>query len=127
MANADNGNELIEEISRSISKYYKLDISNPTIVESITLSNEELNQFVGKYKLDYQVPNIGDYIIEISIKDGKLFVNDPNNGDTKILTALGKLRFIDLKIGDQGVFEIEDDKISLTWGTNGFHFNKIDE
>jgi len=127
MTNADNGGKLIEEILRSISKYYKLDISNPTIVEPITLSTKELNQFVGKYKLDYQVPNIGDYFIEISIKNGKLFVNDPNNGDTKVLTALGKLKFIDLKIGDQGEFEIKDGKIELTWGANGFHFNKIDK
>ncbi len=127
MTNADNGSGLIEEILRSISNYYNLDISNPKIVEPIKLSNEELNQFVGKYKLDYQVPKIGDYIIEISIRDGELFVNDPNNGDTKVLTAFGKLKFIDLKIGDQGIFEIKNDKIGLIWGNSRFQFNKIDE
>jgi len=127
MTNADNGGLLIEEILRSISNYYNLGISNPKVIESIKLSKQELNQFVGKYKLDYQVPKIGDYIIDISIKDDKLFVHDPNNGDTKTLTPLGKLKFIDLKIGDQGMFQIENDKIGLIWGNNKFQFNKIDK
>lgn len=127
MTNADNGGKLIDEILRSISQYYDLDISNPKIVEPITLTREELNPFVGKYKLDYQVPGIGDYFIEISIKNDKLFVNDPNNGDTKVLTALGALKFIDLVIGDQGEFQIENDKIDLIWGDNNFRFNKIDK
>ena len=127
MTNADNGGGLIEEILRSISKYYNLDISNPNVVDPVKLSKEELNQFVGTYKLNYQVPEIGDYLIEISIKNGELFVNDPNNGDTKVLTALGELKFMDLKIGDQGIFQIKNDKIGLIWGNSRFQFNKIDD
>ena len=127
MTNADNGNGLIDEILRSISKHYNLDISNPNIVEPIKLNKQELNLFVGKYKLNYQVPEIGDYIIEISISDGELFVNDPNNGDTKVLTALGELKFIDLEIGDRGAFQIKNDKMSLIWGDNNFQFDKIVE
>jgi CubicO group peptidase (beta-lactamase class C family) len=127
MTNADNGGQLIEEILRSISSYYDWGISNPRIVEPIKLTKEELNQFTGKYKLDYQVPQIGDYIIEISIKDDKLFVNDPNNGDTKVLTPLGEFRFMDLKIGDEGVFQIEKDAVGLLWGNNRLQFYKINE
>ena len=61
------------------------------------------------------------------ISDGELFVNDPNNGDTKVLTALGELKFIDLEIGDRGAFQIKNDKMSLIWGDNNFQFDKIDE
>ncbi|WP_298517889.1 serine hydrolase [uncultured Kordia sp.] len=127
MTNADNGNSLIDEISRAISKHYDLGISDTRTVKTVELSNEELSKFTGKYKLNYQVPNIGDYFIEISIKNNKLFVNDPNNGDTKVLTALGDLKFIDLTIGDQGTFQIENDKIGLVWGNNRFQFYKVDE
>lgn len=126
MTNADNGDGLIDEILRSVSSYYNLGISNPRMVEPIKLSEEELNRFVGKYKLNYQVPEIGDYIIDISVKDGELYVNDTNNGDTKVLTALGDLKFIDLKIGDQGLFQINNEKIGLLWGANRFQFYKID-
>lgn len=127
MTNADNGNSLIDEILRAISNYYDLGISSPRIVKAIKLSNDKLSRLTGKYKLNYQVPNIGDYFIEISIKDDKLFVNDPNNGDTKVLTALGDLKFIDLAIGDEGMFQIEDDKVGLVWGLNRFQFYKVDE
>ena len=127
MTNADNGGELIEEILRSISTYYNMGISNPRFVEPIRLTEEELNQFTGKYKLDSQVPEIGDYIIEITIQNGELFVNDPNNGDTKVLTALGEFRFIDLKIGDEGIFQMKKDAVGLLWGDNRFQFYKTDE
>lgn len=127
MTNADNGNGLVDEILRAISKHYDLGISNSKTIKPVKLTNEELSKLTGKYKLNYQVPNIGDYFIEISIKNDKLFVNDPNNGDTKVLTALGELKFIDLAIGDEGMFQIENEKTGLVWGNNRFQFYKVAE
>lgn len=127
MTNADNGGPLIEEILRSISSYYDWGISNPRIIEPIALSREELNKYTGNYKLDYQVPGIGDYIIEISIKNDKLFVNDPNNGDTKVLTAIGQSKFMDENIGDEGIFQLREDTVGLLWGANRFQFYRITE
>lgn len=125
MTNADNGGRLIGEILRSVSSYYKWGISNPREIEVIESSEEQLQKLVGKYKLDFQVPQIGDYIIELSVKDDKLFVNDPNNGDTNMLTAIEELSFIDLEKGDEVTFQIENDTTGLLW-SHRFQFYKID-
>lgn len=126
MTNADNGGKLIEEILRAVSSYYNWGISNPKVVEVIEVEEEKLNNLVGKYMLDYQVPGIGDYITDIEIKDNKLFVTDPNNGDTNVLTALEELKFIDLDSGDEVVFQIGGDKLEILWN-NRFQFFKIEK
>jgi CubicO group peptidase (beta-lactamase class C family) len=126
MTNADNGGKLIGEILRSVSNYYNWGISNPKVVEVIEVDEEKLNNLVGKYLLDFQVPDIGDYIIDIEIKDDKLFVTDPNNGDTNILNALEELKFIDLENGDEVVFQLGEDKVGILWN-NRFQFNKIEQ
>jgi hypothetical protein len=89
---------------------------------------EQLNKLLGKYKLDFQVPDIGDYTIEITLKNDKLFVFDPNNNDTNELSALVELSFIDLEKGDEVVFQIQEDtnKIGLLW-SGRFQFYKISE
>ena len=56
MTNTDNVSGPVEEILRSISKYYNLGINNPNTVAPIKLSKEKRNPFVSKYKLNYQVP-----------------------------------------------------------------------
>ena len=70
------------------------------------------------------MPDIGDYIIDVTIKNNKLFVNDPNNGDTNVLTPLEELKFIDLEIGDEVIFQLEKDTIGLLW-SDRFQFYKI--
>ena len=126
MTNADNGGRLIGEIERSISNYYQWGIRNSKIVDIIDQSVEQLSKLLGKYKLDFQVPDIGDYIIEITLKDNKLFVFDPNNNDTNVLSALDEFNFIDLEKGDEVVFQIQEDtsKIGLLW-SDRFQFYKI--
>jgi len=126
MTNADNGGKLIGEILRSVSNYYNWGISNPKVVEVIEVEEEKLNNLVGKYLLDFQVPDIGDYIIDIEIKDNKLFVTDANNGETNVLTALEELKFMDLENGDEVVFKIGGDKLGILWN-NRFQFYKIEK
>ena len=125
MTNADNGGKLIGEILRSVSNYYNWGISNPKVVELIEVEKEKLDDLVGKYLLDFQVPDIGDYIIDIEIKDNKLFVTDPNNGETNVLNALEDLKYIDLESGDEVVFQIGEDKVGVLWN-NRFQFYKIE-
>ena len=125
MTNADNGGKLIGEILISVSNYYNWGISNPRVVEVIEVEEDKLNNLVGKYLLDFQVPDIGDYIIDIEIKDNKLFVTDPNNGDTSVLNALEELKFIDLENGDEVVFQLGGDRVGILWN-NSFQFNKIE-
>lgn len=125
MTNADNGGKLIGEILRAVSNYYNWGISNPKFVEVIEVEEEKLNNLVGKYLLDFQVPGIGDYIIDIEIKNNKLFVTDSNNGETNVLTALDELKFIDLENGDEVLFQIGGDKLGLLWNKR-FQFYKIE-
>lgn len=125
MTNADNGGKLIGEILRAISNYYNWGINNPRVVDVIEVEEEKLNNLIGKYLLDFQVSDIGDYIIDIEIKNDKLFVSDPNNGDSNILSAIEELKFIDLENGDEVVFQLEGDKVGILWN-NRFQFNKIE-
>ena len=125
MTNADNGGKLIGEIMRSISAHYDWGIRKPNTVELKPISFEELGKYSGKYKLDFQVPDIGDYFIDLSIQDSKIFVDDPNNNDTNLLSYLGDFKFIDLENGDKVEFTLsgDDNTIKLIW--NGrFNFIK---
>jgi len=125
MTNADNGGRLIGELMRGISKHYDWGISNVKEVDVIKMENDELTKFEGKYKLDFQVPNIGDYFIDVTVKDGKLVVFDPNNNDTNILTPQPDLNFIDLNKGDNVKINFKDiNNIEIVW-KNQYHFNKV--
>ncbi len=128
MTNADNGGKLIGEILRSVSKVYGWGISDSETIEIINLPIEKLERFVGKYKLNFQVPNIGDYLIDISIKNNQLFVSDPNNGETNVLAATEQLKFIDLEIGDKVEFQVSEElgKSGLLWAGR-FQFHKVEE
>lgn len=127
MTSADNGGRLIGEIERSISKHYNWGTNNPREVEIIEMTNDELEKYAGKYMLDFKVPDIGDYFIDVSIQEGKIHVMDPNNGDINLFTPQKELNFIDLDKGD-GV-QIKTDSsgtISFLWN-NRFTFNKVNE
>lgn len=127
MTNADNGGRLMGEIIRAISKYYNWGTSDPQEVEIADLSEEQLTQYTGKYKLNEQVPGIGDYLIDISIRGDQLLVVDPNNGDENLLSPLDTEKFIDLSVGDKVEFSISEDRdtVGLLW--NGFYqFYKIE-
>lgn len=127
MTSADNGGRLIGEIERSISNYYNWGTNNPREVEIIEMTNDELKPYAGKYMLDFQVPDIGDYFIDVTIKDGKIHVMDPNNGDTNILTPQENLTFIDLDKGDRLEIKADDSgKFSFLW-SGRFTFNKVEE
>lgn len=126
MTNADNGGKLIGEILKSISNYYNWNISNPRIVETISLPEEQLTKLIGKYKLDFQVPDIGNYFIEVKVDGGKLIVNDSNSKETTILTALKENKFIDLDSGQEIKFQLENDTTGLLWN-NQYQFYKLDE
>lgn len=123
MTNADNGGKLMGEIIRSVSSYYNWGLNDPEIVEIIELDKKELNKLAGKYLLDLQVPEIEAYVINIEVKDNKLYVTDPN-GDTNVLSPIEKSKFVDLENGDEVEFNVTGDEVNITW--NGrFQFHKI--
>lgn len=124
MTNADNGNKLIGEIIRAVSGYYNWGIMNSRLVEPIQLSSEQLDKFAGKYKLDFQVPDIGDYIVDLTVKDGKLYMDDPNNDQHNVLTPTEERKFLDIEKGDEIIFEEENESLSLVWN-HRFRFHKM--
>ncbi|MEJ2585417.1 MAG: serine hydrolase [Robiginitalea sp.] len=97
MTNADRGVALMGEIMRSISATYGWGISNQRTVILKPQPLDSLIRFSGKYQLDFQVPDIGDYKIEVTLGDGTLEVFDPNNGERNTLSPLGTEHFIDLE------------------------------
>lgn len=126
MTNADNGGKLIGEILRSVSNYYEWGISNQRVIETVKLPISKLNKFIGKYKLDFKVPGIGDYFIDITIEDKKLTVVDQNNGETNVLAAQEELRFIDLETGDEVIFQIMEGQQGVLFN-NRFQFYRIEK
>ncbi len=125
MTSGDNGSRLIGEILRSVSHFYDWGMSQSEVVEIATISSSRLDSLAGRYQLDFMVPDIGKYIVELKVQDDGLFVNDPNNGDTNLLRPVGDGQFIDLDTGDRVQFEIANDIIGLLWN-NRFQFNKIE-
>lgn len=124
MTNADNGGRVIEEVLRAISAYYDWGIREQRVVKVAALEKDQLERLPGKYLLDFPVPGIGDYLIDLEIRDGQLYVTDPNNGEINILTATEDSKFIDLVSGDEVAFQMDGDKVGLLW--NGrFQFDKI--
>ena len=121
MTNADRGNSLIEEITRAVSAHYDWSIAEPREVTLATLTEEELNDLTGDYLLDFQVPDIGDYWIDVSVKGNQLIVNDPNNDEVDTLSPLEKDLFIDLDDADEVKFTVAGDSLELLFN-NRFRF-----
>ena len=84
--------------------------------------------FTGKYLLDFQVPEIGDYLIDVSVEDDHLVIYDSNNNETNILTALEEMKFIDLASGDEVDIQVSEDtgETSIIFN-NRFHFDKMEK
>jgi CubicO group peptidase (beta-lactamase class C family) len=125
MTNADNGGKLIGEVLRAISHHYNWGISPQRVVETVPLPVEFLQGFLGRYKLDFQVPGVGDYYIELDIHDGHLRVKDPNNGEiNNLLTAVAPSGYLDLESGDEAALNMEGDTPVLLLNDR-YRFEKV--
>lgn len=128
MTNADNGGPLIDELIRSVSGYYGWGNSEPRTIEIIDLQAEQLTRLTGKFKLDYQIPGIGDYFIEVSFKDSSLILNDLITKQVIKLYPLQEFKFIEIEGGEEVLFQVPEgsEKIGLLWN-NQYQFFRIDE
>jgi CubicO group peptidase (beta-lactamase class C family) len=118
MTNADNGGKLISEIKNAISSYYNWQISKPRTIEVISLSNAELKQFTGKYKLESQKLKI-----KVQLKDNRIFIKNKYVGDLNLM-PLTSNKFIDTESGIEIEFFV-DKKVRGFITNNGFNFLKI--
>ena len=114
MTNADQGTSLMREIVMGVSDYYNWDFSKPREVELMQLTPEQLNDLAGKYLLDFQVPGVGDYYVNMRVKDGMLSLDDPNEGTVQDFSAMSETRFIDLSSGDRVEFKWNADTPEFT-------------
>lgn len=128
MTNADNGGSLIDEILRSVSGFYGWEKSEPRTIEVIDLQAEQLTRLTGKFKLDYQIPGIGDYFVEIIFKDSSLFVNNLITKEVSKLYPLEEFKFIEIESGEEILFQLSEDaeKTEFLW-SNQYQFHRIDE
>jgi CubicO group peptidase (beta-lactamase class C family) len=126
MTNGDNGVDLMNEIMRSVSQQYGWDVMKPEVVETISLERDQLEPWLGRYKLNREVPGIGEYFIEISLEGDKLRVDDPNDGEVSLLTPLKPDSFVDLRNADEVEFSVEGEQVGCLW--NGyFQFYKVSQ
>lgn len=126
MTSGDNGGDLISEITRSVSRYYNLGLSEPEFIRLADTDTISFELFTGKYLFEEEVPEIGKYYIALTEEGEQLVVDDPNNGQRDLLNALDRKTFLDLEDGDRVVFTVAGDSISLLWN-NRYRFFKVEQ
>ena len=124
MTNADNGGKLIGEVLRGVSQYYKWGVSNQQAIKAIEIPIETLNEYTGTYQLNFQVPNIGDYFVEITIKNNHLCIYDPNNGELNILTPTAPSTFIDTDTGEKVSIQSDNNNLAMIFN-NRYTFHRV--
>jgi len=126
MTNGDSGNAIIGELVRGISNYYDMDIMNTEMVEVFPFSEEEQSGYVGIYKLDRQVPGIGDYHVKLITEQGKLTLIDSIDNQTFVLQSVGENNFRDFSEGEFFAFQKDTTNIVKSFVVNNrFNFQKV--
>lgn len=128
MTNADNGGRLMAEIMRSVANFYNWEIaSRPREIELLAVDPEQLKSFTGRYKLQQQVPGVGDYYIEARIEKGQLLLHDANIDENRYLSPIDQSKFIDLENGDEVVFEeMKEGRSTAIVFNNRYRFNRAE-
>ncbi|MFK7921094.1 MAG: serine hydrolase domain-containing protein [Bacteroidia bacterium] len=126
MTNADNGVDLMGEIIRGISDYYDWDISNARVVKIVEVEESVLRSYTGKYLYTESVDDIDDYFVNVSLKDGQLHIDDPNDGENCVLSPTAADDFLSLESGDRVGFTPSENAQPITMNWNGFVFNKVE-
>ncbi len=124
MTNADNAKTLVDEIFISISSYYHWDISKQNIIEVMHVSDKYLNELTGTYKFDMQVPEIGDYFVEVSTQNNNLIIVDTHEGITKVFRYIDENSFIEIESGDKLTVKFNQGKTVISLN-NRFTFIKV--
>jgi CubicO group peptidase (beta-lactamase class C family) len=105
MVNSDNG-KIMREVMLSIAEEYDLASVEPEVKKVISLSEEELQKYIGKF----QVGDIG--VLEIKILDGHLIWEAEFIDQTIHLAAESETSFFDRNDGTEIEYDILDGKVT---------------
>lgn len=126
MTNADQGIALTDEIIRGISDYYGWGIQKPRTIKLVEVETDILQTYVGQYRYEQQVDGIGDYLINVSLKDGQLQVDDPNDGEHLDLSPVAEDEFVSLETEDWVGFTASQNAQPIQMQLNRYRFTKVD-
>ena len=118
MVNSDN-DRIIQEIKLSIAQEYELPGLEPTIREHQELSNEDLQKFVGKFK----IPDLGE--VEMVVKDNGLVHIAPFAPEPIFLLPSSETKFFNTNGGAYLEFIMEGDEV-IGFKFYGFEAKKIE-
>jgi CubicO group peptidase (beta-lactamase class C family) len=129
MTNADNGGQLIGEIFRSMAQQYdiNLNISEPRVVETTDLSDEQLQGFAGTYHSTQPLFGVTNYPIMAEVADNMLIITDPDDGERFDLTPLVDSTFLDFQRNVEVVFQTKNDSLIMTIKNYNFSFYRVEE
>lgn len=128
MTNADNGGPLINEIFRSMTKQYDINLnaSEPRVVETAELTDVQLQNFAGTYHSVQPLFGVTNYPINAGAKDGMLILLDPDDGQRFDLTPLIDSTFLDFKQNMEVEFQTRNDSLIMTLKNYNFNFYRVD-
>ncbi|GLR18706.1 serine hydrolase domain-containing protein [Portibacter lacus] len=107
LTSGDAGNEIINPLQTTISKYYEMGIFEQQEIELYDIDEKDLLKFVGKYKYEEGERKM---IVEVKVKKGKINIK---LGSNHVLDAIGPLEFFDLKDPETITFS-QDEQGSIT-------------
>lgn len=96
MTNAAQGRRLQEDILRSFSNFFQINIMKPRHIQPVNPGRDELEKFTGNYQLKEALP----YPLSLSANsENQLVLYDPNDGMKNIYLPLNDTAFIEINDG----------------------------
>lgn len=128
MTSADRGGGLNREIFNSVSNYYNWGLQSPRMIQKAKLSEAQLNQMAGNYKSSIEVPGVGIYYVDITVKDDYLMIEDKIENATQKFIPLEELKFMDIETREQVDFKKDNEGKIIGFVYNGeLPFEKFEE